>query len=197
MSLTTGLDPDLLRSFAFIAEEGSFTRAAARVGRTQSALSMQLRRLETQLGQTLLLRGKGSAVHLTPHGQYLLARAREVLALNDAIWSAFRAPEVEGTVRLGIPDDYALRFLPGILRRFADSHPAVEVEVVCAPSSEVVERLKADALDLTLCSQGDEPRRWPQKDELWRGPLLWITATRHASHRANPLPLALAAEGCA
>ena len=195
MSLPAGLDPDLLRAFAFIAEEGSFTRAAARVGRTQSAVSMQMQRLEEALGQRVLLRGKGGAVSLTPHGQYLLERARELLALNDAIWNTFRAPHLHGTVRLGTPDDYALRYLPGVLKRFADTHPAVEVDVTCASSSECIERLQAGDLDLTLCSEGHEPARWPA-DELWRGPLRWITAERHSPHRLDPLPLALAAGDC-
>ena len=195
MSLPMGLDPDLLRAFAYIAEEGSFTRAADRVGRTQSAASMQIQRLESTLGQRVLLRGKGGAVSLTPHGQYLLERARELLALNDAIWNTFRAPHLHGTVRLGTPDDYALRYLPGVLKRFADTHPAVEVDVTCASSSECIERLQAGDLDLTLCSEGHEPARWPA-DELWRGPLRWITAERHSPHRLDPLPLALAAGDC-
>lgn len=196
MSLPAGLDPDLLRAFAYIAEEGSFTRAAARVGRTQSAVSMQMQRLESTLGQRVLVRGKGGAVSLTPHGQYLLDRARELLALNDSIWTAFRAPQLHGTVRLGTPDDYALRYLPGVLKRFADSHPAVEVDVTCTNSSECVQRLLAGELDLTLCSEGHQPRRWPA-EELWRGPLRWITSERHSPHRLDPLPLALASDGCA
>jgi DNA-binding transcriptional LysR family regulator len=196
MPLSPGLDPDLLRSFAFIAEEGSFTRAAERVGRTQSAVSMQVQRLEAVLGQRLLTRGKGGAVHLTPHGQHLLARARTLLALNDEIWASFREPALRGTVRLGTPDDYALRFLPAVLRRFAEHHPAIEVEVLCAPSEDVVPRLKAGDLDLTVCSEGQEPTGWPAVP-LWHGPLAWITSTRHAPHRQDPLPLALANTGCA
>src|SRR3978361_1962457 len=98
------LDPDLLRTFVCIAEEGSFTRAGQRVGRTQSAVSMQLQRLEAQLGERLVSRGKGGTVHLTPHGQFLRERARELLALNDEIWTSFKAPSVQGTVRLGTPD---------------------------------------------------------------------------------------------
>jgi len=195
MSLPTGLDPDLLRAFVFIAEEGSFTRAGQRVGRTQSAVSMQLQRLETQLGERLVSRGKGGAVHLTPHGQFLLGKAREVLALNDAIWSSFRAPAMHGTVRLGSPDDYAFRYVPEILKRFAESHPSVQVEVLCAPSHELVERLRDGRLDLTLASEGLAPPGWPSV-LLWRAPLVWITSTRYAPHRIDPLPLALAAEHC-
>ncbi|HYZ64984.1 MAG TPA: LysR substrate-binding domain-containing protein [Acetobacteraceae bacterium] len=192
MSLPIGLDPDLLRAFVCIAEEGSFTRAGQRIGRTQSAVSMQLQRLEGLLGQRLISRGKGGAVHLTPHGQFLVDRARELLALNDQIWTSFRAPSVQGTVRLGTPDDYALRYLPQILKRFAESHPSVQVDVLCLPSHELVDRLREGALDLTLCSEGLEPAGWPFTP-LWRAPLSWITSVRYAPHRQDPLPLAVAA----
>ncbi|HYZ22236.1 MAG TPA: LysR substrate-binding domain-containing protein [Rhodopila sp.] len=195
MGRPTGIDPDLLRAFVYIAEDGSFTRAAERVGRTQSAVSMQVQRLEALLGEKVLARGKGGAVQLTPHGRYLLEKARELLALNDAIWSAFHAPVVRGTVCLGTPDDYAMRYLPPVLKRFAQTHPAVEVDVLCLPSSDLVERLKAGDLDLTLCSEHQEPRNWPTT-RLWSGPLQWITSDRHAPHRMDPLPLALSAGDC-
>jgi DNA-binding transcriptional LysR family regulator len=196
MTLPASLDPDLLRTFVFIAEEGSFTRAAARVGRTQSAVSMQMQRLEGLLGQPVLLRGKGGAVSLSPHGRYLLSRARAMLTLNDEIWTSFRVPPMHGTVRLGAPDDYALRYLPQILMRFAESHPAVEVEVLCLPSSMLVKRLAEGSLDLTLVSDGHNLPHWPSVS-LWRGPLSWITSDRHTPHRKDPLPVALAHEDCA
>jgi len=195
MTLPSGLDPDLLRAFAYIAEEGSFTRAAQRVGRTQSAVSMQVQRLEALLGQRLLSRGKGGSVQMTPHGQFLLQRARDLLALNDEIWTSFRAPAVQGTVRLGTPDDYALRYLPQILKRFAESHPAVQVDVLCLPSSDLVTRLRAGELDLTLCSDGYGTAGWPAVP-LWRGPLHWITSVGHTPYRLDPLPVALAADHC-
>jgi DNA-binding transcriptional LysR family regulator len=182
MSLPFGLDPDLLRAFVFIAEDGSFTRAAQRVGRTQSAVSMQVQRLEAALGERLLTRGKGGHVQLTPHGEFLLGRARELLALNDQIWTSFRTPVVQGAVRLGTPDDYALRYVPQVLRRFADRHPSVQVEVLCLPSHLLVERLRAGELDLTLCSEGHEPPGWPATP-VWRGPLSWVTSTSYAPHR--------------
>lgn len=197
MSTVPTIDPALLRAFAYIAEEGSFTRAAERVGRTQSAVSMQVQRLEALLGQDLLLRGKGGQVHLTSHGRYLLERSRDLLALNDEIWAAFHSPAVRGTVRLGTPDDYALRYLPAVLRRFALSHPAVDVDVLCAPSHQIVQHLKDGELDLALCSDGLAPKGWDSV-QLWVGPLRWITSAKQAPHRMDPLPLALAMEshGC-
>jgi DNA-binding transcriptional LysR family regulator len=195
MQTIQGLDPELLRAFQLIAEGESFTRAADRLGRTQSAISMQIKRLEEILGHTVLSRGRGGGITLTPHGRYLLTRAREILALNDEVMSTFRAPAISGTVRLGTPDDYALSHIPGVLRRFAETHPAVQVDVLCSSSSDLVEKLKAGDLDLTLVSEGSEPRGWPSVP-LWRGRLTWITATRYAPHRQDPLPLALAHEAC-
>jgi len=195
MTLPQSLDGDLLRAFVLIAEGHSFTRAATLVGRTQSAVSMQVKRLEEQLGQPVLSRGKGGRVELTPHGEYLLTRARQILALNDEVLTTFREPQIAGTVRLGTPDDYALSHLPPILKRFAETHPAVQVDVLCAASDELVARLKAGEVDLALISEGNEPRNWPLL-ALWRGPLVWVTSTRYAPHRQDPLPLALAGPEC-
>jgi DNA-binding transcriptional LysR family regulator len=194
MTMPHTLDADLLRAFVLVAERRSFTEAAEMVGRTQSAVSMQIKRLEEILGQKVLSRGKGGAVELTPHGEILLTHARRILALNDEVVAMFRAPALAGTVRLGTPDDYAFGYLPPILKRFADTHPAVQVDVLCAPSNELIERLKEDELDLTLTSEGHEPRHWPSV-QLWRGPLVWVTSSRHAPHRLDPLPLALAQVG--
>jgi len=195
MSLPPALDPDLLRAFVLIAEGRSFTRAAALLGRTQSAVSMQVKRLEEQLGHPVLQRAKGGAVELTSHGAYLLARARELLALNDEVMATFREPAIAGTVRLGTPDDYAFRYLPPILARFARSHPAVDVDVLCASSTELAARLKAGELDLTLLTEKAEPSGFASVP-LWRGPLAWITSSRHATHHQTPLPLALAHADC-
>ncbi|HEX5326724.1 MAG TPA: LysR family transcriptional regulator, partial [Acetobacteraceae bacterium] len=173
MNLPQSLDSDLLRAFVLIAEGRSFTKAAALVGRTQSAVSMQVKRLEEVLGQPVLSRSKGGSVELTPHGQFLLGRARQILALNDEVMATFRTPQIAGTVRLGTPDDYAFSYLPPVLKRFADSHPAVQVEVVCEPSNELLDRLHRGELDLTLLSEGTEPRSIPAV-LLWRGPLVWV-----------------------
>ncbi len=191
MSLAPALHPDLLRAFVLIAEGRSFTQAAPLVGRTQAAVSMQIKRLEEALGQPVLSRGKGEAVELTPRGQYLLGRARQMLALNDEVMATFRTPQFAGTVRLGTPDDYAFGYLPLVLKRFADTHPAVLVDVLREPSGKLLDRLHRGELDLTLLPEGTEPRSQPAVP-LWRGPLVWVTSARHAPHRIDPLPLALA-----
>src|SRR3954469_10194479 len=170
MSGATSLDPELLQAFVLIADGHTFTQAAERMGRTQSAVSMQIKRLEETLGQTVLRRAKGGAIELTEHGRFLLTRARAILALNEEVLTMCRAPAITGTVRLGTPEDYALSYLPPILKRFAETHPGVQVDVVCAASSQLVEQLKAGKLDLTLCSDGIQPRHWPDVP-LWRGPL--------------------------
>ncbi len=195
MLTTPNLDPELLRAFQLIADGYSFTRAADLLGRTQSAVSMQIKRLEEILGHPVLTRGRGGGITLTAHGRYLLDRARQILALNDEIMTTFRAPVISGTVRLGTPDDYALSHIPGVLRRFAETHPAVQVDVLCSSSTDLVEKLKAGELDLTLVSDGNQPRNWLSVP-LWRGPLMWITSTRYAPHRQDPLPLALAHDNC-
>jgi DNA-binding transcriptional LysR family regulator len=187
--LPPALDPDLLRAFVLIAEGRSFTRAADRVGRTQSAVSMQIRRLEQMLGQTLLVR-TSKGVQPTPQGAWLLDRARDLLALNDEIITNFRAPPMVGSVRLGTPDDYALNWLPGILARFAEAHPAVELDVTCLNSDVLVEQFRQGQLDLTLVSEGQEPPGVAAQ-RIWRGPLRWVGSATHGLHRRDPLPLAL------
>ncbi|WP_237216731.1 LysR family transcriptional regulator [Falsiroseomonas oryziterrae] len=189
LALPPGLDPDLLRAFVLIAEGGSFTRAAERVGRTQSAVSMQIRRLEETLGQPLLVRTP-RGVQPTPQGMWLLERARTLLALNDEIVGNFRAPPMVGTVRLGTPDDYALNWLPGILARFAEAHPAVELEVICVNSEELAQHFVEGRLDVTLISEGQEPRG-VAAERVWRGPLRWVGSPTHGLHKRDPLPLAL------
>jgi molybdate transport repressor ModE-like protein len=111
------LDLDLLRTLALIAKEGSFTRAAQRVGRTQSAVPLQMQRLEAVVGHSLLLRGKGGGFELTAEGQYLVERSRELLALTDEILGSLRAPLIRGTVRLGSSDDIAAATHSSPLRR--------------------------------------------------------------------------------
>ena len=193
-SIPPGIDPDLLRSFVLVAEGGSVTRAALRVGRTQSAVSMQMRRLEEALGQPLLLRGP-RGLSPTPHGMWLLDRARRLLAMHDEIVANFRAPGIAGQVRLGSPDDYALLWLPRILAGFAEAHPSAEVEVVCLPSSELLACFDKGGLDITLFSGGNEAPGVPA-ERLWRGPLRWVGPVSRPTHLMRPVPLVLSHTAC-
>lgn len=187
-----GLDPDILRAFVMIAEGASMTRAAQRVGRTQSAVSMQMRKLEDVLGTPLLARGaRGLAP--TEKGIWLAERARTLLSLHDEIHANFRAAPMIGQVRLGTPDDYALQWLPRILAGFAESHPKIEVDVVCSNSENLAQQIENGVLDLTLLTEG---HRDVVGEELWRGPLRWVGPLNGTLHKRSPLPLALAQPGC-
>lgn len=202
LSIPPGLDPDVLRAFVMIAEGSSVTRAAERVGRTQSAISMQMKKLEEQLDAKLLNRA-ARGLQPTHQGLWLLERARTLLTLHDEIHHAFRAAPLVGQVRLGTPDDYALQWLPGVLARFAEQHPRIEVDVVCLNSEALAERFGSGSLDLTLLTEGHElPGQ--QGEEIWRGPLRWVGPAYSAVPRRDPsalaqrdpLPLALAHPGC-
>src|SRR5215207_4854795 len=124
---SAGLDLDLLRTLVAIADTGSFHRAARAVLRTPSAVSMQMKKLEEQVGRPLFAKD-GRSVVLTPDGEALVGYGRRIMKLTQEALQRFRAPEIEGTIRLGTPDDYAGSFLPDILARFAAGHPNVEVD---------------------------------------------------------------------
>lgn len=191
MNLPAGLDPELLRSFVLIAEGESVTRTAEKIGRTQSAVSMQMRRLEEILGEELLRRGH-RGLEPTAKGAWLLERARTLLALNEEIITTFRAPALTGQVRLGSPDDYALQWLPGILAHFGRTHPGIEVDVLCMSSEELARRLEHGHLDLALLTEG----HGRDGEEVWRGPLRWVGPQGSTLHKRDPLPLAAAHPGC-
>lgn len=185
-------DLDQLATFVAICETGSFTRAAEVVHKTQSAVSMQMRRLEERLGKSLFARD-GRQSKLTEEGDRLLAHARRMLRLNDEIVAAFDEQELKGRVRLGTPDDYADRFLPEILARFARSNPHVEVTVVCEPSPTLVELIRAAELDIAIVTH---VREKGPAEIVRREPLFWVTSRRHAVHEETPVPLALGRPTC-
>lgn len=183
--MSRDLDPDLLRCFVAVAETRTLGRAAARIGRTQAAASMQVKKLETLIGQPLLHRG-ARGVTLTHHGERLLGHARALLQQHDAALAELTGAGLTGTLRFGCPDDYAAAFLPRILRGFAGRHPQAVVDVVCAPSPRLEERLRRHELDLALVSAADgaEPA-------LRREPLVWVGLRDDDGAAREPLRLAL------
>ena len=188
------LDLDQLRTFVAIAESGSFTRAAEAVHKTQSAVSMQMRRLEERVGKPIFARD-GRASKLTAEGERLLTYARRLVKLNDETLAAFDDDELSGNVRLGTPDDYADRFLPEILARFARSNPRVEVTVICEPTQMLVDCLHANELDIAIITHVPAKGRGVE-EIVRREPLLWVTSARHCVHDQDPVPLALGRADC-
>lgn len=189
--MTTTLDLDQLRTFVAIAEAGSFTRAADVVHKTQSAVSMQMRRLEERIGKPIFTRD-GRMSKLSEDGERLLGYARRMVRLSDETIAAFDETELTGSVRLGTPDDYADRFLPEILARFARSNPRVEVSVFCEPSLTLMEMARTADIDLAIVTACGEM----ETEVLRQEPLLWVTSSAHRIEEEEVLPLALSKPPC-
>ena len=189
--MAASLDLDQLRTFVAIAETGSFTRAGDHVYKTQSAVSMQMRRLEERIGKPIFTRD-GRASRLTEEGERLLGYARRMVRLADETVAAFDDTELSGSIRLGTPDDYADRFLPEILARFSRSNPRVEVSVTCEPSPELIRQARAGEIDLAIvtnCGEGNV-------EVVRREPLLWVVGAQHGAADVDVLPLALSKPPC-
>jgi DNA-binding transcriptional LysR family regulator len=190
--MTTLLDIDQLRTFIAIVETGSFTKAAEVVNKTQSAVSMQMKRLEERIERPIFARD-GRASKLTEDGSRLLDYARRLVKLNVETVAAFSDEALSGRVRLGVPDDYADRYLPEIMARFSRAYPGVELTVVCEPSVDLLERIDANEIDLGIVTDCESNRA---SETFRRERLLWVTSNRHAIHLEEPLPLALGRPSC-
>jgi DNA-binding transcriptional LysR family regulator len=190
--MTAPLDLDQLQSFCAIADCGSFTEAARRVHKTQSAVSMQIKRLEERLGRALLSRD-GRGVELTSHGQELYSRARRMLRTNAEILDLFSDDDLAGSIRFGVPDDYAVRLLPVILSSFQKTHPKIVVDVRCQPSEELLEGMRTGKYDLIVFTQGTDH----EFGELFRTErMFWVTSHGGTAINMDPLPLACGAPNC-
>jgi len=187
------IDIDQLRTFIAIVETGSFTKAAEVVHKTQSAVSMQMKRLEERLRRPIFARD-GRASKLTEDGDRLLDYARRIVKLNVEALATFNDTKLAGRVRLGVPDDYADRYLPEIMARFSRAYPSVELTVVCEPSVALIEHVEANDLDLAIITNcyGNRPGESFRLERL-----LWVTSNRHPTHTEEPLPLALGRPSCA
>lgn len=189
------LELDVLCTFVAIADTGSFTLAAAAVFRTPSAVSMQIKKLEETLGRAVFNRD-ARAVTLTLDGELLLGYARRLLAINREAVSKFIVPDITGVVRLGSPDDYGERVLPHVLKRFAQSHPSIAVDVVIDQSSKLRRRLEENVLDIAIVTC--RGRGSPDDGEiLLSEPIVWAGAKGGCAHLKEPLPVSIWEEGCA
>ena len=184
------IDSELLRTFVAIADHGGFTRAAEVVNRTQSAVSMQMKRLEEDVLQRPLFQRDGRQISLTAEGQVLLGYARRILKLHGEVMTTLREPHMVGAVRIGTPDDYLMRFMPGILSRFAQAYPLVQVELHCEPSFQLLQR---QDLDLTIVTRepGNEIGQLLRQERI-----VWAEAQGFSPHEQEPLPLAMFNSQC-
>lgn len=185
--MTARLDSDLLRTFLAVAESGNFTRAAEGVGRTQSAVSMQIKRLEEVVGEVLFTRG-ARGVALTERGTELVANARRIVALLDETASSMRAAPLGGPVRIGIPEEYGQPVLSRALGAFAKRHSKVEVTVRFGYSVSQLASLAAGELDLAVVFEWQFPSG---AEVLMNDPTVWVTSIHHQLHLERPLPVAM------
>jgi DNA-binding transcriptional LysR family regulator len=192
---------DLLRTFVAVVDNRSFTRAAERVDRTQSTVSLQIKRLEEGLGCRVFERelgGRGGELRVTPEGEILLNYARQILHLCDEARSRIMEPEVEGKIRLGTPEDFATVYLPDILARFARAHPRVALEVNCDFTLNLLTAFSKGEYDLVLFKREPQGRIAPPQSGpmsgvgLWREVLVWAASPRLVLDEQQPLPLVLA-----
>ncbi|WP_223523124.1 LysR substrate-binding domain-containing protein [Pseudomonas sp. BF-RE-24] len=182
-------DLDVLRTFVTGVEFNSFAKAADRLGRSTSAVSAQLKKLEEQIGTPVLARS-GRGLVLTPAGESLLSHARRLLELNDGIFQTLHESQTAGTIRLGLQEDFGEHLLSEILRRFVQTYPMVILEVRIARNVELLALVESAGLDLALT--WDTGHMSPYATRLGETQMHWIGArdmpslTRLAD---SPLPL--------
>jgi DNA-binding transcriptional LysR family regulator len=193
MTMPSTIDANLLRTFVTIVDCGSFSGAAERLLRGQSAVSLQMKRLEERLGVTLLARSRQGLL-LTPDGELILDHARRILSLNDELVARIREPELAGIVRIGAPEDFATTHLQSVLANFARTYPRVAIEVTCELSLQVLERFDAGGLDLALVKR--EPASAIKGREVWREPLVWVAPPLSQIHEADMLSLVVSPRPC-
>lgn len=181
------LDFELLRAFVAVADCGGFHRAAERLNLTQSTISQQIKRLETETRRPLFRRTTRS-VALTDEGEMLLGDARRLLQLEEAARERLSAPRLSGTVRLGVVEEVAGGSLPSALGRFAALHPRVKLEVQIGVSAELIEQLGSGRLDLVFAKR---PIGTSKGRLVWREPLVWAAAETFDLVMGVSVPLAL------
>ena len=187
------IDIALLRAFLTVAETGGMTTAGRLLNLTQAAVSQQIKRLE-ELFEAPLFHRDTKSLTLTSTGERLISHARELVQLNDQVFSAMREPEFEGDVRLGVPHDIFAPYMPPILRSFHSQYPRIRLSMVGSTTPRLLTQLQRGEVDITLTTEV-QPASGP--DMLLREPLIWAGAIDGKAARRNPLPVSLGDDSCA
>jgi DNA-binding transcriptional LysR family regulator len=187
-------DVDCLRSFLVVADTMSFSRAAENVGRSQSTVSQQIAKLETQVGKGLLTRRKGRVIELTSDGGKLLQYARKILQLNDEAYASMSDDLLTGFVRLGVPLDFFGRDFTTWLARFKNKHPMVGLEVEANQSENLLKRSARGEFDLAFFKQEMGAKNGTVT---LREQLVWVSGPHYTPDAQESVPLILFPEGCA
>lgn len=185
-------DTITLQCFIAVAETGSFTRAAERVGRTQSAISQQMTKLVSLLGKPLFV--KGRQFGLTPEGEIFLGYARQIFALHREALDRFTTPELEGEVRFGLPENFASVYLSEVLADFSRIHPRILLNIECDLTLNLFDRFKKKKFDLVLVKM-NRPEDFPNGLDVWSEPLKWV-GDPILINRKKPVPLVLSPAPC-
>lgn len=180
-----------LKSFIAIAETGSFSQAGRSVGRTQSALSLQIKNLEQELG-CLLFNRTNRKITLTQEGEIFLGYATQIIQLQREVYSRIKEPEITGEIRLGTPEDFASHYLPDVLANFRKNHPQVQLNVACDLTLNLVDGFQQGNFDLILVKR--DPQRVKGGSKVWREPLVWAAADYYRPEK--PLSLVLSPQPC-
>jgi DNA-binding transcriptional LysR family regulator len=185
-------DAEALRTFVTGIELGSFVLAADRLGRSTSAVSAQLKKLEQQAG-TELVQKSGRHLILTGRGEVMMSYARRLLSLNDELSAALLASSLSGSLNLGMQEDFGETLLPAILGTFTRAHPQVQVSASITRNQQLLDGIRHNEFDLAVCWQGDDAPLFPSSQSLGRIPLRWIGpenfALKHYQESGEPLPL--------
>ena len=182
------LDLTALRAFVTVSDAGGVTRAAGLLHLTQSAVSMQIKRLEEAIGHQLFERW-GRRLSLTADGELLLGYARQMLALNDQVWSRMTAEEFTGEIRLGVPHDIIYPNIPTVMQAFAAEYPRVQVTLISSYTRGLLAEFEKGSLDIIMTT---EERVGDGGETLARAPLIWIGAPGGMAWKTQPLSLAFA-----
>lgn len=186
------LEIDLLRAFVAVVETGSFTAAAEMVGRSQSAVSQKVLRLEEILERRVFHRTSRS-LSLTRDGERLLAAARRLLEFNDSLLRELREPDAAGTLRLGISEDFIPSQLPKLLARFGRIYPGVHLELMTGLSCQLLDAYDGGRLDAVIAKKDGSAQRGRV---IWREPLVWMAAADYQVDMAQPVRLVMLPPPC-